>query len=130
MIDDVVSFTAEDRAALLDRMAIEDRLRGLPPEDRLRGLDPDQPSSTSPPPPPWPPGWPGIEAEGEPLGSIGRNGAGKATRPEVPSRGYQDAPGYWPRGAPALLRPPGQTPVPDRTVAVSGGRSDEGCQCR
>ena len=41
LIDDVASFTPEERAALMDRMAVEDRLRGLPPEDRLRGLDPD-----------------------------------------------------------------------------------------
>ncbi len=32
MIDDVVSFTAEDRAALLERMAIEDGLRGMDPD--------------------------------------------------------------------------------------------------
>ncbi len=42
MIDDVASFTPEERAALMDRMAVEDRLRGLPPEDRLRGLDPEE----------------------------------------------------------------------------------------
>ncbi len=38
VIEDVDQFTPEERAALLERMDAEDRLRGLPTEDRLRGL--------------------------------------------------------------------------------------------
>ena len=40
-IEHIQEFDPEERDALLARMAVEDRLRGLDPEDRLRGLDPD-----------------------------------------------------------------------------------------
>ncbi len=40
-IEHLDEFDPEERDALLARMAVEDRLRGVDPEDRLRGLDPD-----------------------------------------------------------------------------------------
>ncbi|WP_295433697.1 hypothetical protein, partial [uncultured Thiodictyon sp.] len=38
VIDDLHELSAQERQALLERMDVEDRLRGLAPEDRLRGL--------------------------------------------------------------------------------------------
>ncbi|WP_213462854.1 hypothetical protein [Thiocapsa sp.] len=42
LIEDVDQFTPEERAALLERMDAEDRLRGLPTEERLRGLSTEE----------------------------------------------------------------------------------------
>ena len=42
LIDDFHALSLEDRQALLERMDVADRLRGLDPEERLRGLDPEQ----------------------------------------------------------------------------------------
>jgi len=38
VIDDLHELSAQERQALLERMDVEDRLRGLAAEDRLRGL--------------------------------------------------------------------------------------------
>jgi len=42
IIEDTQALSPEQRQALLERMGVEDRLRGLAAEDRLRGLDPEQ----------------------------------------------------------------------------------------
>jgi len=42
LIDDFHALSLEDRQALLERMDVADRLRGLDTEERLRGLDPEQ----------------------------------------------------------------------------------------
>jgi hypothetical protein len=39
LIEEVDDFSPEERQALLDRMDVADRLRGLGVEERLRGLD-------------------------------------------------------------------------------------------
>ena len=41
LIDDLHELSEQERQALLGRMGVEDRLRGLAAEDRLRGLDPE-----------------------------------------------------------------------------------------
>jgi hypothetical protein len=42
LIDDLGPLTAEQTRRLLERMDIQDLLRGLPPEERLRGLPPEE----------------------------------------------------------------------------------------
>ena len=42
IIEDVPNLSPDEREALLARMDIEDRLRGLNAEERLRGLDPEE----------------------------------------------------------------------------------------
>ena len=42
LIDDFHALSLEDRQALLERMDVADRLRGLDPEERLRGLDAEE----------------------------------------------------------------------------------------
>jgi hypothetical protein len=42
LIDDLGPLTAEQTRRLLERMNIQDLLRGLPPEERLRGLPPEE----------------------------------------------------------------------------------------
>jgi hypothetical protein len=42
LIDDFHAHSLEDRQALLERMDVADRLRGLDTEERLRGLDTEE----------------------------------------------------------------------------------------
>jgi len=42
LIDDFHALSLEERQALLERMDVADRLRGLDPEERLRGLDAEE----------------------------------------------------------------------------------------
>ena len=42
IVRDMATLTPEQRQSLLERMDIEDRLRGLAPVDRLRGLPPEE----------------------------------------------------------------------------------------